>query len=100
LWFKVATVVFALPQMTWTQADEKKLETHLQSSSEVFFLFGVGYFLFNVYRPGGQVERYLECMGRLVEAITFFSQNNPDSPELNTVVRVGSNFFCRFQFLN
>ena len=35
--------------------------------------------------PSGQVVKYLKCMGRLVEAIDFFSENNPDSPELNTV---------------
>ena len=30
---------------------------------------------------------FLECMERLSEAINFFSENNPDSPELNIVVR-------------
>ena len=35
--------------------------------------------------PSRQVDRYLEFMDRLSQAVQFFSENNPDSPELNTV---------------
>nr|XP_018673470.1 exocyst complex component 7 isoform X1 [Ciona intestinalis] len=35
--------------------------------------------------PSRQVDKYLSCMERLVQAVNFFSENNPDSPELNTV---------------
>nr|CAB3243997.1 exocyst complex component 7 [Phallusia mammillata] len=35
--------------------------------------------------PNRQVEKFLSCMERLEQAITFFSKNNPDSPELNAV---------------
>ncbi|XP_039264976.2 exocyst complex component 7-like isoform X2 [Styela clava] len=35
--------------------------------------------------PSRQVDRYIECMERLLNAVNFFKENNPDSPELNTV---------------
>ncbi|XP_076809603.1 exocyst complex component 7-like isoform X3 [Clavelina lepadiformis] len=41
--------------------------------------------------PSRQVERYLKCMDQLGQAVAFFSENNPDSPELNTVSTLFTN---------
>uniref|UniRef100_H2ZQN5 Exocyst complex component 7 n=1 Tax=Ciona savignyi TaxID=51511 RepID=H2ZQN5_CIOSA len=41
--------------------------------------------------PSRQVDKYLHSMERLVKAVAFFSENNPDSPELNTVNTLFSN---------
>lgn len=35
--------------------------------------------------PAGRLEEYLECMARIQNAVEYFTENNPDSPELNTV---------------
>ena len=37
-------------------------------------------------RPAGRLEEYLLCMAKIQKAVEFFQDNNPDSPELNTVV--------------
>ncbi|XP_061087585.1 exocyst complex component 7-like isoform X2 [Conger conger] len=35
--------------------------------------------------PTGRLEEYLLCMAEIQKAVEFFQDNNPDSPELNTV---------------
>lgn len=41
--------------------------------------------------PSRQVDRYIECMVKLSDAVKFFRENNPDSPELNNVVQLFDN---------
>lgn len=38
--------------------------------------------------PNRNVDHYIECMAKLSEAVKFFTENNPDSPELNNVVQL------------
>ncbi|XP_077183849.1 exocyst complex component 7 isoform X11 [Paroedura picta] len=35
--------------------------------------------------PTGRLEEYLGCMAKIQKAVEYFQDNNPDSPELNTV---------------
>ncbi|XP_028674210.1 exocyst complex component 7 isoform X6 [Erpetoichthys calabaricus] len=35
--------------------------------------------------PTGRLEEYLFCIARIQKAVDFFQDNNPDSPDLNTV---------------
>ncbi|XP_048343363.1 exocyst complex component 7 [Sphaerodactylus townsendi] len=35
--------------------------------------------------PTGRLEEYLACMAKIQKAVEYFQDNNPDSPELNTV---------------
>ncbi|XP_064181060.1 exocyst complex component 7-like isoform X2 [Anguilla rostrata] len=35
--------------------------------------------------PSGRLDEYLVCMAKIQKAVEFFQDNNPDSPELNTV---------------
>ena len=39
-----------------------------------------------LYSPGGNVEMYLNLMDRLHTAVEFFTQSNPGSVELGSVV--------------
>lgn len=41
---------------------------------------------YDVYSPGGNVEMYLSLMERLHTAVEFFTQSNPGSVELGSVV--------------
>ncbi|XP_070580282.1 exocyst complex component 7-like isoform X2 [Ptychodera flava] len=34
--------------------------------------------------PSGNIEKYLACMGKIENAVEFFTENNPGSPELHT----------------
>ncbi|KAK0141768.1 Exocyst complex component 7 [Merluccius polli] len=34
---------------------------------------------------GGRLEEYLACIAKIQKAVEYFQDNNPDSPELNTV---------------
>lgn len=38
--------------------------------------------------PNRNVDHFIECMAKLSEAVKFFTENNPDSPELNNVVQL------------
>lgn len=38
-------------------------------------------------RPTGRLDEYLACIARIQKAVEYFQDNNPDSPELNTVVK-------------
>lgn len=38
-------------------------------------------------RPAGRLDEYLACIAKIQKAVEYFQDNNPDSPELNTVVR-------------
>ncbi|XP_066560519.1 exocyst complex component 7 isoform X1 [Amia ocellicauda] len=35
--------------------------------------------------PAGRLEEYLACIAKIQKAVEYFQDNNPDSPELNTV---------------
>ncbi|XP_023196606.1 exocyst complex component 7 isoform X4 [Xiphophorus maculatus] len=35
--------------------------------------------------PSGRLDEYLACIARIQKAVEYFQDNNPDSPELNTV---------------
>ncbi|XP_069016079.1 exocyst complex component 7 isoform X4 [Embiotoca jacksoni] len=35
--------------------------------------------------PTGQLDEYLACIAKIQKAVEYFQDNNPDSPELNTV---------------
>ncbi|XP_061886637.1 exocyst complex component 7 isoform X8 [Entelurus aequoreus] len=35
--------------------------------------------------PTGRLDEYLACMAKIQKAVEYFQDNNPDSPELNTV---------------
>ncbi|XP_031606312.1 exocyst complex component 7 isoform X2 [Oreochromis aureus] len=35
--------------------------------------------------PTGRLDEYLACIARIQKAVEYFQDNNPDSPELNTV---------------
>ncbi|KAM5136066.1 exocyst complex component 7 isoform 1-T1 [Mantella aurantiaca] len=35
--------------------------------------------------PSGRLEEYLSCIAKIQKAVEYFQDNNPDSPELNTV---------------
>eukprot|EP00066_Takifugu_rubripes_P000519 XP_003961113.1 PREDICTED: exocyst complex component 7 isoform X7 [Takifugu rubripes] len=35
--------------------------------------------------PTGRLEEYLACIAKIQKAVEYFQDNNPDSPELNTV---------------
>ncbi|XP_051522871.1 exocyst complex component 7 isoform X9 [Myxocyprinus asiaticus] len=35
--------------------------------------------------PAGRLEEYLSCIAKIQKAVEYFQDNNPDSPELNTV---------------
>ncbi|XP_034049217.1 LOW QUALITY PROTEIN: exocyst complex component 7 [Thalassophryne amazonica] len=35
--------------------------------------------------PTGRLDEYLSCIKKIQEAVEYFQDNNPDSPELNTV---------------
>lgn len=52
------------------------------------------YFIVTSYykalRPGGNVEMYLNLMERLHTAVEFFTQSNPGSVELGSVVSNGA----------
>ena len=37
-------------------------------------------------RPTGRLDEYLACIAKIQKAVEYFQDNNPDSPELNTVV--------------
>lgn len=37
-------------------------------------------------RPTGRLNEYLACVAKIQKAVEYFQDNNPDSPELNTVV--------------
>lgn len=37
-------------------------------------------------RPTGRLNEYLACIAKIQKAVEYFQDNNPDSPELNTVV--------------
>ncbi|XP_029942873.1 exocyst complex component 7, partial [Salarias fasciatus] len=36
-------------------------------------------------RPTGRLDEYLTCIAKIQKAVEYFQDNNPDSPELNTV---------------
>lgn len=38
------------------------------------------------FRPAGRLDEYLACIAKIQKAVEYFQDNNPDSPELNTVV--------------
>lgn len=38
-------------------------------------------------RPTGRLDEYLSCIAKIQKAVEYFQDNNPDSPELNTVVQ-------------
>lgn len=38
-------------------------------------------------RPTGRLDEYLACIAKIQKAVEYFQDNNPDSPELNTVVK-------------
>lgn len=38
-------------------------------------------------RPTGRLDEYLGCIAKIQKAVEYFQDNNPDSPELNTVVQ-------------
>lgn len=38
-------------------------------------------------RPTGRLDEYLACIAKIQKAVEYFQDNNPDSPELNTVVQ-------------
>lgn len=40
--------------------------------------------------PAGRLDEYLACIAKIQKAVEYFQDNNPDSPELNTVVRSSS----------
>lgn len=42
------------------------------------------------FRPTGRLDEYLACIAKIQKAVEYFQDNNPDSPELNTVVRFTS----------
>ncbi|XP_057214133.1 exocyst complex component 7 isoform X6 [Triplophysa rosa] len=35
--------------------------------------------------PAGRLDEYLSCIAKIQKAVEYFQDNNPDSPELNTV---------------
>ncbi|MEQ2213842.1 Exocyst complex component 7, partial [Xenoophorus captivus] len=35
--------------------------------------------------PSGRLDEYLACIAKIQKAVEYFQDNNPDSPELNTV---------------
>ncbi|KAK7879275.1 hypothetical protein WMY93_033941 [Mugilogobius chulae] len=35
--------------------------------------------------PTGRLDEYLACIAKIQKAVEYFQDNNPDSPELNTV---------------
>lgn len=37
--------------------------------------------------PAGRLVEYLACLDKIQKAVEYFQDNNPDSPELNRVVR-------------
>uniref|UniRef100_A0A8C7WZ29 Exocyst complex component 7 n=1 Tax=Oryzias sinensis TaxID=183150 RepID=A0A8C7WZ29_9TELE len=37
--------------------------------------------------PAGRLDEYLACIAKIQKAVEYFQDNNPDSPELNTVVQ-------------
>lgn len=39
------------------------------------------------FRPTGRLDEYLACIAKIQKAVEYFQDNNPDSPELNTVVQ-------------
>lgn len=41
-------------------------------------------------RPTGRLDEYLACIAKIQKAVEYFQDNNPDSPELNTVVQYSS----------
>lgn len=47
-------------------------------------------FFFVFYRPTGRLDEYLACIAKIQKAVEYFQDNNPDSPELNTVVQFNS----------
>lgn len=44
-------------------------------------------FVFWCFRPTGRLDEYLACIAKIQKAVEYFQDNNPDSPELNTVVQ-------------
>lgn len=42
------------------------------------------------FSPAGRLDEYLSCIAKIQKAVEYFQDNNPDSPELNTVVRFSS----------
>nr|XP_006812104.1 PREDICTED: exocyst complex component 7-like [Saccoglossus kowalevskii] len=36
--------------------------------------------------PSGNIQKYIECMARVEDAVAFFKENNPSSPELHTAM--------------
>lgn len=42
------------------------------------------------FRPTGRLDEYLACIAKIQKAVEYFQDNNPDSPELNTVVQFNS----------
>lgn len=40
-----------------------------------------------IFRPTGRLDEYLACIAKIQKAVEYFQDNNPDSPELNTVVQ-------------
>lgn len=62
----------------------------------IFIRLGIELFNYLLYcRPGRQVDRYIALMEKLTKAVAFFKENNPDSPELNTVVCAKKYFVSR-----
>lgn len=46
--------------------------------------------VFFFFRPTGRLDEYLACIAKIQKAVEYFQDNNPDSPELNTVVQFNS----------
>ncbi|XP_077980769.1 exocyst complex component 7-like isoform X2 [Glandiceps talaboti] len=79
-----ATIVPVHKETITLQQLQENIEKTLASFDHVISYYEVPKAVEGTIRegPSGNIEKYLECMGKIEDSVSFFTENNPGSPEL------------------